>query len=139
MGHVMRLYNWETRLALYITRVAREGFAWGRHDCAVFAAGGVEAVTGTDPAAAWRERYDSLATGLRLIRAAGYADHVAAADAMYPAISPAMILPGDLAVVAGEDGARALGIAQGQLIYVLRPDCLGLVPVDQALRLLGVR
>lgn len=135
----MRLYNWETRLALYITRVAREGFAWGRHDCALFAAGGVEAVTGTDPAAAWRGRYDSLAAGLRLIRAAGHADHIAAADVMFPAVPPAMVLPGDLAVVEAEDGAPALGIVEGQLIYVLRPDDLGLVTIEQASRLLGVR
>ena len=40
----MRLYDWESRLTAYITAVARDGFVYGRHDCALFAAGGVQAV-----------------------------------------------------------------------------------------------
>ena len=82
----MRLYDWEARLAQYVARVAREGFLLGRHDCALFAAGGVEAVTGTDPAASWRGAYDTLAGGVRLIRAAGFDDHIAAAEALHPAV-----------------------------------------------------
>ena len=49
-----------------------------------------------------------------------------------------MILPGDLAVVEG-DGGRALGIVQGTMIYVLRPEGLGLLPIERAVELLGVR
>ena len=134
----MRLHDWEHRLTQYVSRVAREGFAYGRHDCALFAAGGVEAVTGTDPAAAWRGRYTTLAEGLRLIRAAGFDDHVAAALHGFPAIPAARVMVADLAVVPAEEGL-ALGIVQGALIYVLRPGGLGLVPLGTASTLLGVR
>ncbi|KGJ19303.1 DUF6950 family protein [Paracoccus sanguinis] len=137
----MRLYNWEARLSSYLVRVAREGFGWGRHDCALFAAGGVEAVTGRDPAAPWRGRYATRREGMRLIRAAGHADHVAAAAALLPEVPAAMVLPGDLAVLPGVDGQPALGIVQGALVYVLRAEGpgLGLVPIGRADRILGVR
>lgn len=135
----MRLYEWEARLSAYVVRVAREGFAPGRHDCALFAAGAVEALTGVDPAAEWRGRYDSVPAGLQLIRAAGHADHIAAAAALLPAIPAAQVLPGDLAVVDGDGGEEALGVVQGALIYVLRPKVLALLPLSAARRLLGVR
>lgn len=134
----MRLYDWEARLAQYVARVAREGFLLGRHDCALFAAGGVEAVTGTDPAASWRGAYDTLAGGVRLIRAAGFDDHIAAAEALHPAVPAAMAMPGDLAVLTSEDRTGALGIVQRALIYVLRLDGLGLVEIGRAHRILGV-
>lgn len=135
----MRLYNWEARLAKYVASVAREGFAWGRHDCALFGAGGVEALTGVDPAAEWRGRYDSLAGGVRLMRAAGFADHVQAAENWHPPVPRSMAMPGDLAVVTGDVGAGALGIVQGAMIYVLRMEGLGLVEFERAHRILGVR
>lgn len=134
----MRLHDWESRFAAYIARVAREGFQPGQHDCALFAAGAVEAVTGTDPAADWRGRYKTLPEGLRLIRAAGWADHVAAARAMFPAILPTHVLPADLAVI-GTGADAALGAVQGAVVYVLRESGLGLVPIEQASELLGVR
>lgn len=133
----MRLYNWESRLADYLRRVAREDFAWGRHDCALFAAGGVEAVTGEDPAAAWRGRYATRADGLRLIREAGFADHIDAATRLFPAVPRDQVLPADLAVVAQDD--PALGLVQGALVYVLTPGGLGLVPIEAARLILGVR
>lgn len=138
----MRLYNWETRLASYLARVSREGFAWGRHDCALFAAGGVEAVTGVDPAAAWRGRYGSLAEGLRLIREAGFHDHIDAAIQRHPPVPRGQVMLGDLAIVPTSLGERAaLGIAQGEMVYVLSASrrSIGLVSIDRASSILGVR
>ena len=135
----MRLFNWESRLSSYITRVASEGFALGTHDCALFAAGGVEAVTGTDPAADWRGKYNTMASGLRLVRTAGYEDHVVAAAALHPQIAAGDAMPGDLAVVPTEEHRLALGIVQGSLVYVLSRDRIGLVPSGAAVKFLGVR
>lgn len=130
----MRLYDWETRFSRYISTVAREGFAWGLHDCALFAAGGIEAVTGVDPAAEWRGRYGDEAGGMALIRAAGFADHLAAARCWLPEVGRLMIMPGDVAIVAG-----ALGLVNGEVIYVLRESGFGLVGVERASALLAVR
>jgi len=44
-------------------------FVWGQHDCALFAADGIEAMTGVDIAAAFRGKYDSEASALAAIAA----------------------------------------------------------------------
>ncbi|WP_374797259.1 DUF6950 family protein [Paracoccus sp. p3-h83] len=134
----MRVYNWEARLAAYVARVAREGFAWGQHDCALFAAGAVEAVTGIDPAADWRGRYSSFEGGVKLIRKAGFSDHIAAARAWFPKVSRAEVMPGDLAVIDTGAGS-AVSVVQGEMLYVLTEAGLGLIPAEQAASFLAVR
>ena len=46
-----RLRDWRTRLAAYLAAGRAKPFAYGEHDCARFAAGAVEAVTGDNPGA----------------------------------------------------------------------------------------
>lgn len=123
----MRLPDWKARLTAYLTQAAPRPYCLGQHDCALFAAGGVQAVTGLDPAAAWRGTYATKAAGLTALRRAGHADHIAATAAALPEIHPALAAPGDIAVVT-DGGAGALGIVQGEMVYVLREDGLGLVP-----------
>lgn len=53
-----RFQDWEDRLRTYLDRVEWEPFAWGSHDCALFAADCVRVQTGIDPAADFRGRYD---------------------------------------------------------------------------------
>ena len=127
--------GWQTRLAAYLHEVGREGFAYGAHDCALFAAGAVQAMTGIDLAADWRGRYTSLRGGLRVLRAAGYADHVALAAAHFPTVDRPR--PGDLAVMQTLEGP-ALGIVQGALVYLRGPDRIGLLPVSDASHFFGV-
>ena len=134
----MRLYNWESRLTAYITAVARDGFVYGRHDCALFAAGAVQAVTGTDPGADFRGRYRTMKGGLKAVRKAGFSDHVAVMRASCPSIIRSSVMAGDLAVI-GEGVEAALGVVQGEIIYVLRESGLGLVPLDAASEYLAVR
>ena len=72
-----RLDDWHARLAAYVYEAGRTPFAYGAHDCALFAAGAVAAMTGTDLASDWRGRYRTLAGGLKAVKRAGHADHVA--------------------------------------------------------------
>lgn len=129
----MRRPDWKTRLIAYLGKVASLPFEPGVNDCALFAAGAVEAVTGIDLAAGWRGRYQSLAEGFALLQAAGFADHIALTAAHFPEIAPALAAAGDLAVVQGPEG-DALGVVQGEAIYVLSPRRLGIVPLTYALR-----
>lgn len=138
----MRLYDWEARFAAYIVGIARTPFRPGALDCALFAAGGAQAVTGIDPAAAFRGRYRTIEAGLKLMRAGGHEDHVAFAQAHFPAVGRAQALPADIAVVTDAGFSRsgpALGLVQGEMIYVLRGAGLGLVPIEAAGQILGVR
>lgn len=130
---IRRRTDWRGRLRAYASAAARRPFVFGQHDCALFAAGAVEAMTGHDPASAWRGRYTTQAGGLRVIRRDGHADHIAAAAAIFAEVAPAFAQVGDLAVVPG-DGGPVLGVVQGSWIWVLRPDGLGVAPLTDAVR-----
>ena len=127
--------GWQERLAAYLSGCAQRPFAYGEHDCALFSAGAVRAMTGLDLAEGWRGRYSTLRGGLRVLRAQGYADQVALAAAHFPETrSPR---PGDLAVIETVNGP-ALGVVQGALVYVLGEDRLALVPLRTAIRFFEV-
>ncbi len=132
-----RLINWHARLVTYMADCRARPFEIGQHDCALFAAGAVQAMTGHDPAAAWRGRYTTLRGGLRVLRRAGFRDHIKVVATQFPQTPLAQALPGDLAVIDTDNGAAfgsALGVVQGEAIYVLGPDGLGLVARNAATR-----
>lgn len=130
----MRHDDWRSRLDAYIAAAAREPFRPGRHDCALFAAGAVRAMTGDDPARGWRSKYRSLRRGRELLAEAGYDGPVDMAAARYPEIHPSAALPGDLAALTDDEGAPALGVVQGSRIYVLSLRGIATVPLTAAER-----
>jgi hypothetical protein len=128
-----RHHDWEVRLVDYVVPLMGAGFAWGRLDCALFAAGAVQAMTGEDLAKGWRG-YRTLAGGMRKLSEAGFEDHVALAASLLEEVPPSLAFRGDVAVVQGDPGL-ALGIVQGEAVYVMRPSGgIGLVPILSALR-----
>lgn len=130
---IRRLDDWEPRLIGYVMPRMSDGFAWGRNDCALFAAGAVQAMTGVDLAHGYRG-YRSLEGGLRRLKARGFEDHIALAASLLEEVPASLAHRGDVAVVQGDPG-QALGIVQGEAVYVLRPyGGVGLVPVTEVLR-----
>lgn len=126
-----RLPDWRARLQTYLETVSRTPFKPGHNDCALFLAGGVEAVSGTDYAAPYRGRYTTLRGGLRVIRRAGFEDHVALARHHLTPKPISFAHVGDGAVVETPEGP-ALGIVQGSSVMVLREAGLGHVPLTAA-------
>ncbi|WP_370286930.1 DUF6950 family protein [Pseudooceanicola nanhaiensis] len=129
-----RLSDWRSRLAAYIAVSFERPLRPGRFDCALFAAGAIEAMTGEDPAADWRGSYSTIEGGISALRAAGHTDHVAFAAALFDEVPVAHARLGDLAVV--PEGDRAgLGVVQGARVYVLHiSGGLGTVPLIAAER-----
>jgi hypothetical protein len=127
----MRLPDWKSRLIDYLNDVDGKPYALGTHDCALFAAGAVATMTGDDMAAPFRGRYRTLKGGLSRIRKAGFDDHIALAQSRFAQVHPAYVAPGDLAVVDTGDGP-ALGVVQGEGIYVLGLDRLGVTGISDA-------
>jgi hypothetical protein len=62
-----RFPDWPKRLAEAVEAARARPFAWGSHDCLLFAADVVRAMTGKDLAAHGRGQYDSDVSALRLI------------------------------------------------------------------------
>ncbi|WP_113154788.1 hypothetical protein [Nitratireductor sp. OM-1] len=114
---------WRPSLADYFSQVQGRPFAWGSFDCALFAAGAVEAMTGVDFAKGYRGAYTTLAGGLRLLRTEGFETHADFAAAHLTEIHPSKAQVGDIAAIAVSDaGLFALGVVQGARIIFLRPE-----------------
>ncbi len=126
-----RLPDWRVRLAEWLEEVRNQPFAQGRHDCALFAAGAVRAVTGTDLAEVYRGRYRTTRGGLRILRKAGFDDHVALALHHFARQPIALVREGDL-VVSDTDQGPGFGVVQGAAAYVLGQNGLALMALSQA-------
>lgn len=134
---MMRFSDWQVRLVAYLSQASGKAFQEGLHDCALFGAGAVLTMTGMDYAAPYRGRYSTTRGGLRILKREGFADHIALAAHHLSDKGKARANPGDLAVVAGI-GGPALGVVQGEAIYVLQPDRMALVPLIAAQRVFEV-
>lgn len=126
---IQRLEDWRPRLSAYVHSIAGKPFQWGVHDCALFTAGAVEAMTGHDYAADYRGTYTTLIGGLRKLKKSGFDSHADMAASLFDPIASAFAQVGDLAAIETEIGI-ALGVVQGTRIYVLRPGEAGIGTVD---------
>jgi hypothetical protein len=132
-----RFSDWRSRLIQYLAAASRKPFREGQHDCALFLAGAVEAMTGVDYAAPYRGRYTTLRGGMRILRKDGFADHIVLARAHLHEKPISFAAEGDGAYLHAE-GSVQLGLVQGAQVYVLRPEGLGLVPLTAATAALEV-
>ena len=136
-----RLENWPTRLGRTIDAAMTKEFRWGEHDCCLFACDCIEAVTGVDPAAPHRGRYQSKFGAARVLKALhGSLSDSASAVARQlsaPHIQTNAAKRGDVCFLQTEYG-DALGVVYGHEIYV--PAAVGLAryPVHHALKIWSV-
>src|SRR5580698_6610570 len=64
-----RTTHWATQeLDAYLRANADSPFVWGRNDCALFAANGIQAFTGIDIAVDFRDKYTDEASAFALIK-----------------------------------------------------------------------
>lgn len=94
-----RLQDWPERLAALVEARREAPFAWGSHDCVLFVADAILAVTGEDPAAAFRG-YASEEEAERILGAQGLEVTVAGALAEFGCgdCPPALAQRGDVAL-----------------------------------------
>lgn len=119
-----RFPDWQNRLAAYVEAIRAVPFSYGYHDCALFAAGAVEAMTGEDLSKKWRG-YRSLDDGIAKLRKAGIRGQVDLAASLLPEVLPIAAMPGDV-VSFDIPGGEALGILQGRMFYAVTMTGLGL-------------
>lgn len=129
----MRRNDWYQRLVQYLESVAIRPYEDGVHDCALFFAGAVEAMTGVDYAEPYRGRYSTIRGGIRILRKDGFDDHVALAAHHLKEKPVSFANVGDGAVIETEDGP-SLGVVQGEYIYALGPEGQLLFDLTTAVR-----
>jgi len=129
-----RYLDWRARLSASIEARRRSLHVYGGNDCGLFVADCIAAMTGIDIAADFRGRYDSLASAVTMLQAAGYADLCEVLAARLEEIHPSRARAGDVMAFDSSPTGWALGIVNGERVTVLRPDGLGTVLRTQAQR-----
>lgn len=131
-----RLPDWNARLHAFVDAAKRRPFDWTAHNCGEhWAAGAVEAMTGADLAAPYRDRYASALGAARVVRNEGFETIADLVAAHLPEIHVSAARLGDLAAIPATDAfGYTLGIVNGEMILVLRADGMGLVPLFDATR-----
>lgn len=110
--------DWEARLHAYLESVAGKPFAWGSHDCCLFAAGAVKAITGDDPMPEFRGRYTTAAGSVRALKRYGAGTLEETIDGKFPERPVAFARRGDLAFVNGMVGV----VVGGDALFVGEED-----------------
>lgn len=128
--------DWQPRLTQYIATNGLQPFEFGVNDCALFAAGAVEAMTGEDIAAPFRG-YTNERGGLLALKRAGFEDHVDLCRQSLPTLPGHIPQTGDIALVPG-DGGNALGVVVENIVIVLGPDRMDRMPMSDIIEVFAV-
>lgn len=125
-----RADNWPAVLADAIEGARERPFSFGAHDCALFAADTVRAMTGFDPAAAFRGAYDSERGAMKIIAGHGGL-HAIACAAFGDPVEPSLARRGDV-VLTAQAGRYSLGVCVGRQFAVPGVDGLVFVEMGRA-------
>ena len=125
--------DWPERLAEAVRAARGRPFAWGRHDCALFAFDCVRAMTGVDHLAAFRGRYRSAKGAARALKRIGGVETL---EELVVGIfgQPEPIVAaqrGDVVLLDTERGP-ALGVCLGARSAFAGPDGLAYAPTASA-------
>lgn len=137
----MRLEGWELRLAALLSEARNRPFEWGAHDCMLFAADAVVALTGRDPAAEYRGAYDSALGASRIADPfggyAGLIDHCLAGIGSRLG-NMKFAQRGDIALI-GTGNGPAAGVVIGSRVAAPVETGWALHPLNAALVVWAVR
>lgn len=137
MKQLQRLPNWRTRFEAAIDEIKFVPFDWeAQHDCGPGLAGRlVYAITGEDLTTKYQGKYKTAKGALGVMKRAGF-DNLADLVASYlPEIHPSQASLGD--IVAYEIDSPfgfALGVVNGERVFVLRPEGVGTMDLLAAKR-----
>jgi hypothetical protein len=129
---LVRLPNWEERLNALVSERLRAPFRWGVHDCALWGADVVEALTGLDFGAPFRGIYSDAEGAAAALRAHGGGTVVRTFDRHLPRTLPAFARRGDLVRLPRGAAAPhgALGVVIGEVALFVADAGLIRVPAS---------
>jgi len=122
-----------TALAQFLRESQNRPFAWGEWDCCLFAADAVQAQTGIDYAADYRDSYTTASGALRALKRHGHNTIRDAISAQLGEPLPAALCQrGDVVLVEVNDGELAAGILYAGCVCVLRDTGIDTVNLNAA-------
>ena len=126
-----RLPTWQTRFALLCIERQRRPFEWGAHDCCLWAADAVHAITGQDFAEGLRGTYATAAEAARMLAQAGGV-RALSTHALGEPVGPLMAAVGDV-VLFEQDGRELLAVCNGGTALAVAGQGLEPLPMSAAL------
>jgi len=133
-----RIANWEAALAAWQLAVPARSFAWGEFDCALAACEAVKALTGVDPAEAFRGTYSTEAEAVKLLGPGGLGEFAAtvAREFGMAEVVPNFAHRGDVVLVDNGNPGGALGIVDlsGRFAWCVLERGMVRIPMDRWLR-----
>lgn len=129
----MRVPGWEDKLAKVIADAETQSFDWGTHDCVTFASEAALAITGRDPIADLRGRWDSALSAKRELRKLGGIQSAVSRKMGEPLSTPRCAGRGD--VILSDEGF--LGVVV--LAHAVAPKPMGLLRVEMSRWITGWR
>lgn len=132
----MRLRNWPSRFAALVDSARARPFEWGTHDCCLWAASAVLALTGNDPGRQWRGAYATARGALDLLEAVGGLE--GAGELTGTPIAVALAAVGDIGLVTWDDGTESLAVCAGHSWMCAGDTGLVHLPLLSARRAWGV-
>jgi hypothetical protein len=121
-----RKWAWPEILAAQLKEARNKEFEWGKHDCCLFAANVVKAITGKDYAKDFRGKYHSEKEAEELIQAAGGLEKIV--SSFLPSIPPLTAQRGDVLMFLTPMGP-ALGVCGGDKGFFVLKKGLISIPI----------
>lgn len=125
LGQEVKRHDWHARLIALIEKRTAAPFAWGSNDCCLWPADAVLAMTGRDPAAAYRGRYATQRGAAVLLKRLGGLTSVGALCGSE--IPPLCAQVGDVGLVSSNGERDAGAVCIGDLWVAVVKNGLGYV------------
>nr|ELR5115187.1 hypothetical protein [Providencia stuartii] len=113
----MRHINWTTRLPQTLQNAMQKPFAWGEHDCCLFAADCVMAICDFDPCEGVRGRYKTKSGAARVLKSE-FGDIESALLCFFTEIPVSAASRGDIVLFEGDEG-KTLGVLWANKIWAV--------------------
>ncbi|QBQ72940.1 hypothetical protein QJV43_gp24 [Serratia phage Serbin] len=114
----MKNLDWQDKLLEQVVLREKVKFEWGKHDCCLFAADVVMAMTGVDYASEFRGKYSTEIGAKRLLAKANEDGLTGVLDGKFAQVDLPYVQRGDLVMVQ-TDAGPALGIYwSGQSVWL---------------------
>lgn len=122
--------DWPEQLAAAVDAARARPFAWGEHDCCLWAADAIAAMTGEDFAAGFRGAYSTAAGAVEILAHWGSLRGLAGRH-LGDEIAPRLAGRGDI-VLAETDGRPSLGVCIGLVAAFTGADGLEFLALEDA-------
>ncbi|HUF81285.1 MAG TPA: hypothetical protein VMN03_09140 [Burkholderiales bacterium] len=124
-----RRQDWPLRLNAWLDSVREKAFAWGTHDCVLGAADAVLAMTGQDPAQAYRARYQTRTGAARVLAEHGGLEALVTGALGAPLPGPRLAGRGDVVLMESGTQGPMLAVVIGASAVAPGPEGATFLPM----------